>query len=280
MSNILKHIRTGGAVLVIILLFTTNVLGEFRIDQPEDVYYHRFASAVTGPEATWINPAGLGLSNKFNIQYIATFHNGDFTKDWGTVMSGDGFGLSYRSVEDFMGAKYVEYIYGAGVEVGGSLYLGGSYRYIKKGFGYFNKRHFWNIGLLYDNHPQIRLGAVFSNLNRGKANGEKSDMKQLYSVSYKTKDERFTVSIETSLSSKQNLSMAKYNYGIDWQAKPNLKIFANYNNDKFFQIGFRLDLKDYFFGTQSRGEAENYHHLGTSVYTGLVKALTVRSQKK
>jgi len=275
LNNILKHIGTAGAVLIFILIFTANLFGGV-IDQPGQVYYHRFASAVTGPEATWINPAGLGLNRKFNIQYIAMFHDGDFTNDWGTVMSGDGIGISFRSVENFMGEKYNEYIYGAGVAAGKSLLLGVSYRYIKEGFEYYHKRHFWNIGLLYNNHPQYTLGAVFSNLNRGKVNGEKSDIEQVYSVSYKTKDKKFTLSIETSLSSKQSLSHAKYNYGINWQVKPNLKIFANYNNDKFYQIGFRLDLKDYFIGTQSRGDAENNTHLGTSVYTGLVKALRTR----
>ena len=207
---------------------------------------------------------------------MAMFHDGDFTNDWGTAASGDGIGISFRSVENFEGAKYDEYIYGVGVESGRGLYLGVSYRYIKSGFDYFHKRHFWNVGLIYKNHPQFTLAAVFSNLNRGEVNGQKSDLEQLYSVSYKTKNNRLTISVETTLSSKQSLSGAKYNYGIDWLAKPNFKIFANYNNDKFYQIGFKLELKDYFFGTQSRGEAENNNHLGTSVYTGYVKALSGR----
>ena len=153
---------------------------------------------------------------------------------------------------------------------------GVSYRYIKEGAGFYHKRHLWNIGFIYTNHPQFTLGAVFSNLNRGKVNGEKSDMEQLYSASYKTINEKLTVSVEMSLSSRQSLSQAKYNYGIDWQVKPNWKIFANYNNDKFYQVGFKLDLKDYFLGTQSRREAENNDHLGTSVYTGFVKASRTR----
>ncbi|MCP4705647.1 MAG: hypothetical protein GY865_13690 [candidate division Zixibacteria bacterium] len=154
--------------------------------------------------------------------------------------------------------------------------MGASYRYIKSGFGYFHKRHFWNIGFIYSNHPQFTLGAVFSNLNRGEVDGEKSDIEQIYSVSYKTTNNKFTISIETALSSKQSLSHAKYNYGISWQVKPNLNIFANYNNDKYYQIGVKLDLKDYFFGTQSRGDADNNEHLGTSVYTGFVKSFTGR----
>lgn len=276
MSNSLKQTGTCCAVLIVILLSAANLFGGIRIGQPETVYYHRFVSSVTGPEAIWINPAGLGLDRKFNIQYIAMFHKGDFTNDWGTVVSGDGIGISYRSVESFEGAKYVEYIYGAGIGVGNGMYWGCSYRYIKEGSGYYHKRHFWNIGIIYNRHQQYTLGAVFSNLNRGKVNGGKSDIEQLYSVSYRTINEKLTFSIEMSLSSKQSLSGAKYNYGIDWQVKPNLKIFGNYNSDKFYQIGFKIDLKDYFFGTQSRGEAENNNHLGTSVYTGFVKALTAR----
>lgn len=276
MNTLSKQISIGGAVLIGILLSAANLFGGLRISQPEAVYYHRFASAVSGPEATWINPAGLDLNRKFNFQYIAMFHDGDFTNDWAAVISGDGIGISFRSVESFEGAKYEEYIYGAATNLGHALHWGVSYRYIKQGFGYLRRRHFWDIGLIYDNHPQFTMGAVFSNLNRGKINGEESDMEQLYSASYNTIDEKLTVSVEMSLSSKQSLTHAKYNYGIDWQVKPNLKIYANYNNDKFYQIGFKLELKDYFLGTQSRGEAENNNHLGTSVYTGFAKSLERR----
>ena len=276
MGNGFKYTGFGCMALIVILLSAANLFGGIRLDQPQAVYYHRFVSAVTGPEATWVNPAGLGLDRRLKIQYIARFLDGDFTNDWGTVVSGDGIGLSFRSVESFRGGKYVEYIYAAGAGVGKGLYWGCSYRYIKEGFGYYYKRHFWNIGLLYNRHPQYTLGALFSNLNRGKVNGEKTDIEQIYSASYKTKNERFTISVEISLSSKQSLSGAKYNYGVDWQAKPNFKIFANYSNDRFYQIGFRLDLKDYFFGTQSQGEAKNNTHLGTSVYTGFMKAFTAR----
>lgn len=274
MINSLKQTFFGCMALAVLLLSASNLFGGIRIKEPETVYYHRFASAVSGPEAIWVNPAGLGLNKKLNIQYIARFYDGDFTGDWGSVMSGDGIGISYRSVENFEGGHYNEYIYGAGFGVSGGLFVGGSYRYIKKGFEYLNKRHFWNIGFIYSNHPQFRLAAVYSNLNRSEADGEKTDLKQLYAVSYNTVDHKFTISVEMSLFSNQSLSGAKYNYGIDWQVKPNIKIYANYNNDKYYQIGFKLDLKNYFFGTQSRGEAENNKHLGTSVYTGYVKSLT------
>ncbi len=275
MINTLKRTCFGCMALAVMLLSASNLFGGIRIE-PETVYYHRFASAVSGPEAIWINPAGLGLNKNLNIQYIATFYDGDFTSDWGSAMSGDGIGISYRSVENFEGGQYNEYIYGAGIGVGRGLYVGGSYRYIKDGFEYLNKRHFWNIGFIYSNHPQFRLAAVYSNLNRSEADGEKTDLKKLYSVSYNTINKKIFFSIEMSLFSNQSLSDAKYNYGINWQVKPNIKIYANYNNDKYYQIGFKLDLKDYFFGTQSRGEAENNRHLGTSVYTGYVKSLSGR----
>ena len=213
-----------GCIVTVLLLSAANLFGGVRINEPGAVYYHRFASAVSGPEAIWINPAGLGLNKKFNMQYIATFYDGDFTSDWGTAMSGDGIGISYRSVENFVGGKYEEYIYGVGIWVGNGLFAGGSYRYIKRGFDYLNKRHFWNIGLIYTNHPQFILAAVYSNLNRSEVNGEKSDLKQLYSLSYNTIDKKLSASIEMSIFSGLSLSGAKYNYGVDWQVKPNIKI--------------------------------------------------------
>ncbi len=257
----------------LLLLFTaSNSPADNRIGLPNDVYYHRFASSVQSPEAIWTNPAGLGMERKLNLQYMMTFRAGDFTDDWGIVLTGDGIGMAYRKIENFWGAGYSEFIYGAGTAIGQYLYLGGSYRYVKDGFDYYHKRHFWNIGILYRSSSQISLAALFSNLNQGKKDDLRSDAEELYSASYQTKNGKLTLSIEMTLSSGQNLTFAKYNYGMDFLIKPNWIIYANINNDQFYQIGLKYSLSDYFVGAQGRADGGN-HHLGTTVYTGYVKTL-------
>jgi len=259
-------------IIFSISLISSNLYAGIRIGLPDDVYYHRFASSVKGPEATWSNPAALGLDHAFHIQYITTFEKGDFSGSWGTVMTGDGFGIAYRSVENFMGEKYNEYIFGAGLAVGDKIYCGGSYQNIKQGFDYFNKRHFWNIGFFLDTKKQLTFGALFSNLNRGKIDDTITDIEELYSLSYETPNRKFVLSMEATLSSEQSLSSAKYNYGLEYYPSPKLSIFANINNDQFYQIGLRYNFGDYFVGAQGRGD-KNSNPLGTSIYAGYVRPI-------
>ena len=174
------------------------------------------------------------------MQYVGIYYNKEFTGDFGLIMTGDGFGIAYRQIKDFFGVKYKEYIYGIGIGLGRNIYWGGSYRYVKEGYDYYNKRHFWNIGLIYHYGSQITLGAVFSNLNRGKIGGQKSEIEELYSVSYTTYNEMLVLSVEATLSSGQSLSSARYNYGIDFRFRPNMTIYGNLNSDKHFQIGFKV----------------------------------------
>lgn len=260
-------------VAVLIVLSAQNIFAGARIGLPSDVYYHRFASSVSGPEASWINPAALAIDRDLYLQYIGVYFEGDFSNDRGTIVTGDGVGIAYRRIEDYMGSKYSEYIFGGGIPIGNKTYCGASYRYVKNGFDYYNKRHFWNIGLLYEYNPRFAFGVTLSNLNRGEIKGEKSDMEQLYSASYKTYSNKIILSVEMTLSSKQSLSSAKYNYGIDFHIQPGLVIYANRNNDQFYQIGFTLNFGDYFAGSQSRIDSDN-NHLGTSAYGGFIKELS------
>jgi hypothetical protein len=272
-----KYSRQSIILAIQILLFfiTSKLPASDRIYLPGDVYYHRFASSVCNPEAIWINPAGLGIERKLNLQYMVTYHSGDFTGDWGIAMTGDGIGMAYRKVEDYLGVGYSEFLYGVGTGIGQYLYMGGSYRYVKAGFDYYHKRHFWNIGILYRSSARINLAALFSNLNQGKVNNLRSDAEELYSASYQSKNGKLTLSVEMTLSSGQNLSYAKYNYGIDFMIKPKWTIFANINNDQFYQIGLKYNFGDYFVGGQGRADSDN-HHLGTTVYTGYIKSLGPR----
>jgi hypothetical protein len=140
-----------------------------RIFVPDNVYYHRFASSADNLEATWINPAGLGLSRDIKFQYIGVMGVGALNDNWGFNLVGDGVGFGYRSFHYISNVKYREYIFAAGAGFANEYYWGFSYRYVKNGPSIYNKRHFWNVGILYRAGYKLGIGVVLSNLNRGRA---------------------------------------------------------------------------------------------------------------
>jgi hypothetical protein len=242
-------------------------LGGDRIFLPDDVYYHRFASSVSSLEATWINPAGLGQSRVIKAQYIGVVGVGGIREKWGYNMVGDGIGIGYRGIDDSSGQKYDEYIFAFGAGLQRRFYWGLSYRYIKNGPTFYNKRHFWNIGFLIESSRIFSMAALFSNLNRGRIDGERTDIEQLYSFSYKPSGEKIILSIEIALSAGQNLSKADYNYGVDIIPIRGVTLYGYFHDNSSYEIGFRVNLRKYFIGAQPSFDG-NGSHSGTPFYVG------------
>lgn len=238
-----------------------------RVLTPEGVYYHRFVSSPAGPEAVWINPAFLGQFKVINSEYLGEYYAARFLNNWGSVVSGDGLGISYRHLENFMGSSYNEYIFALGAEINPGTFWGGSYKYIKDGPASYNKRHFWNIGVLINSSPQLTLGFLFSNLNRGRLEGHRTDFEQIYSFTYKILKDKISLSADISLSSGQSLSSAEWNYGIEAIAARGINIYANIDDSRKFQLGFKLIYDNYFVGNQSRYNSDG-RHAGTTAYIG------------
>jgi hypothetical protein len=239
--------------------------GAIRIAIPDDIYYHRFASSVHGPEAVWTNPAALALYRNMSTQYMSDYYQGKFLKNWGTSGIGSRFGLSYRHLKDFRGKGYNELLIATGAELSFGLYWGISYRYVKNGPGLYHKRHFWNASILVKNNPDYYLAIVFSNLNRGRVDGKRSDFEELYSFSYRTLKGRLILSTEITLSSGQSLSSASYNYGLEYLTSKQLLIYAKIDNSRFFQIGIRFHRTGYSFGGQGRYSSGGKHQ-GTTLF--------------
>ena len=254
------------AVLMTIALALPSFANE-RVLPPEGVYYHRFVSSPAGPEAVWTNPAFLGQFKVINTEYLGEYYAGRFLNNWGTVVSGDGLGISYRRLENFMGSLYNEYIFALGAELNPGTSWGASYKYIRNGPAPYNKRHFWNIGLLINSSPQLTLGVLFSNLNRGRFEGRRTDFEQIYSFTYKMLKDKISLSADISLSSGQSLSKAEWNYGIEAIAARGLKIYANMDDSRKFQLGFKFNYDKYFVGNQGRYNSDG-RHAGSTAYIG------------
>lgn len=246
----------------VFLALTGSVEAVHRIPIPEGVQSYRFASAVDGPEAAWINPAALGQYQDFIIQYIGEYFDGGFSENWGYVISDRGAGIAYRKLDGFLGKDYLEYIFAGGAGVCRQGYIGGSYRYIKDGAGIYDKRHFWNVGLLFCRNPQWSLAAVFSNLNRGRVDDARTDIEQVYSVTYRQMHNRLRLSLAISLSTGQSMSSADYMYGAEFALNPKVTLYGNIDDDGDFAIGARVNLLRYTLGGQTRFDHDG-NHLGS-----------------
>ncbi|MEW5924453.1 MAG: hypothetical protein AB1746_10745 [Candidatus Zixiibacteriota bacterium] len=236
---------------------------------PTGVHYYRFASLVDGPEATWINPAALGFNRMIGAQITGDFYDGSFAHNWGFSTAGDGVGFSYRHLDDINGEDYKEYMLGVGLRAGYGIFIGSSYRHVKDGPDDLDGTHFWNIGLLIRQNPNLYMAAVLSNLNREEIGGNRTDIGQLYSASCMPFGRHIRISADISLSTKQSLSDARYIYGAEFYPAPGLTGYINFDNDENYELGVRVNLNQYFVGLQSRLATGGVHR-GTSLTAGMV----------
>jgi hypothetical protein len=255
------------ALFLIFAICAGPAVAENRLIRPGGVYYHRFVSNVDAAEGLWINPAAIGQAGPIRFLLIGEYADDKLMQSWGGAVSGDRIGIGYRRLDDYSGGKYEEYTFGTGMGLGHYTFLGGSYTYVKHAEDIFNKKHFWNIGLMIGTSPQMKLGAVLSNLNRSRIDGEKSDIEQLYSISYRPQKLPVWISIEMSLSGGQRLSSADYTYGIEGSPTNRLQIYAGYRDGGQFEVGLTYHFDAYFGGAQTR-ISEGRNHLGTSLYGG------------
>lgn len=242
-----------------------------RIEMPQGVFYYQPAASVFGTEAAWINPAALARYRIAGFQFMADYFEGKYGKNWGSVVGREGLALAYRRIYSPDSEDYVDYTLAGAVRVGREISVGGSYQYFKQGKGIFDNRHFWNLGLGF--HPQghFRFGAVFSNLNRGKIDDERTETEQRYSVSWRPNKYDLTVSVDMFLSTKTRLSNADYVYHAEFSPTKGLYINGFVDSDKNFQVGVRANLHQYFVGAR-RSANRNADHRGSTVFFGATNA--------
>ncbi len=257
------------AFLTVLIVGLSVLAGETdrRIPIPDDVFYYQPAASVFGSEAAWTNPAGLGRYGVSGFQLMADYENGDYAKSWGWVLYRDRFTTAYRRIENPDGEDYKEWVAAMGMGMGNSLTVGLSYRYFRSGPGIYDNRHFWTIGLGSRGKGPWSLGAVWSNLNRGKIGGRRSAVEQQYSVSYRPSGTRLTVSADMFLSSRNSLQDAEFKYHAEYILKPGLYVNAFVDSDRNFQFGVRANLLKYFVGSRSSFDKKG-HNGRTTVFVG------------
>ncbi len=263
---IYKFLRSISFLLISIIILSIPAKA-VRLAIPDGVFYYQPAGAVFGSEAIWVNPAGLGKYRAQSYQVMFDYLDGQFSKSWGTVSGSERFAIAYRKLYNPDGENYQEYIFGGGSELGQRIYTGVSYRYFKEGPGIYNNRHFWTISFMGNTKGKFNWGAVFSNLNRGRVNGERTETEQRYSLSYRPLKEKITLSVDMFLSTKTRLSNADYIYHVEFNPKAGIYVNGYINSDNDFEIGARVNLLKYFTGNKSSFN-KNGDGRGTTVYIG------------
>ncbi|MFH2035135.1 MAG: hypothetical protein ABIJ45_01930 [Candidatus Zixiibacteriota bacterium] len=246
---------------------------ENRLILPDGIYYHRFTSITFGPEAVWINPAGLGFNKAMSVQMIGEIYESKLSKNWGFNVTGDGVGIAYRSldeirVNDTVSGKYTELTISGGKMLSNSIAGGMTFTYIKNAPDQYEKKNLWAIGLVAKPQSKFTYGLVFSNLGKAKFDGHKTDFEQFYSLTYEATPQIY-LTTEMSLSGGQSLKEAVFNYGVDVHPMEGLYLYGNWKDGEGYEIGLRMNLLQYFIGGQSRHNKDN-EHIGTSIYGGYV----------
>jgi len=266
----IKKSLLGNAIQSILLVFFILLAAEIksgeRIPMPEGVFFYKSASNVFGFESCWINPAGLGGFTGSGMILMADYFDGDIAKSWGALVDGEQSAVGYRRIDNPNGTDFQETVLASGLGMG-KINVGGSYRYFKEGPGIYDNRHFWNIGLQMQGDYKLSGAVVFSNLNRGRVNGKRSEMEHRYSVSYRPLDMDLTISADMLRTSSVNIGDAHMIYNVSVSLYPGLTVSGLLDSDENFNIGVRANLTQYFVGNESRFDHQGDGR-GTTVYAG------------
>lgn len=263
---ILRRLITT-TTLILVVFGSVRAQDPDRIPIPEGLFYYQPAATVYGAEAAWVNPARLAHYKVASFQLMADYLDGSFGRSWGYVIGRNQLTVAYRYLDRPDEGVYREWVWGGGFALPGGSEFGASYRYFSAGPGIYNNRHFWNIGLSGSAGPAIRWGAVFSNLNHGRVNGERTDTEMRFSVAYRPFGPTVTGAVDMFLSTGTRLSQADYRYHLEVRPTPGLFLYGSIDSDRNYTFGFRTNLLQYFNGSRSRFSRDNDGR-GTTIFVG------------
>ncbi len=253
-------------LFVLLLLLVSNTYSGERIIIPSGLFYYQPAASVFGPEAVWVNPAGLAKYKTNSSQLMFDYVDKRFAKSWGTVSTSDKLGFAYRYLYNPGEQNSKEYTFASGAPIG-NFNFGLSYQYFKDGPGIYDNRHFWNLGFLGNFAGKFNWAAVFYNINKSQLNNEATETEQRFSLSYRPYGNKLTCSVDMFLSTGTRLSDADYIYHAEYRPTPGLIVDGYVNSDRDFQIGFKANLLQYFIGDKSKFNKHG-HGQGSTIFIG------------
>lgn len=263
-----RRIAVACAIIALLLLSGSPLAQTIqRIPIPDGVFFNEPAADAFGLEAAWINPAELGRYRAGAFMVMADYFDGSFAKSWGWAATKNHFVSAYRKLDRPEG-EYKEWIWAGGFELTSGVQLGLAYRYFSDGPDFYNNRHFWNLGIAGGYGPKWRYGVVFSNLNQGRVNGERTETEMRYSLAFKPYGPNFTIAADMALSTGMSVSDADLTYHASYTPIRGLYLYGGLDSDQNFMLGFRTNLIEYFVGARSRF-SEGGDGRGTTAYVGV-----------
>ena len=260
--------RSYAAMTSLFLAVLVGAASAERIELPSGIFYYQPAASVFGAEAAWVNPAGLAAYRTPSFQILTDYADTRLAKSWGGVIGRERMAVAYRQLYVTGAPNYQEYIFAAALSFQGNLYAGGSYRYMKDAPDFLARKHFWNIGLVGGSASRVRWAAVLSNLNRARMeSGARSETEMRYSLALRPMGKSITVAADMMLSTGTRLSNADFVYYAEYAAGKGISLHGAVDNDGNFAIGARVNLANYFAGSQSNYD-NGGHHQSTTFITG------------
>ncbi len=234
---------------------------------PSEVFFYYPVASVTGQNAAWVNPAGLGHSNTGSM-VIFTQRQERLFRDWGAVAVVRMFSAAYRHINYHDQSDYQEYIFAGGA--GRRTKIGFSYRYVQSAAGYLNNRHTWNVGLLLYNSEKVTVGGRAENLNRGRINGERSDIRYVFGLAVDLFRRMATGTFEVDMTSGESLHAADFRTGIEVEPVPGAYLYLDFDNHWRINLGFRLNFGLSYVGHYHNFDRDFKSRMGTT-YVGSVQ---------
>ncbi len=235
--------------ILAIVLLSAAVSAAEEVVLPHEVFFYYPVASVNGQNAAWINPAALGYSNNGSI-LIFTQRQQRLIRDYGGAAVMRLFSVAYRKIKRD-NADHEEYIFAVGG--GGRAKFGFSYRYIKHGEGYLNKRHLWNLGLLIAESPNATFGVRVENLNRSRIDGKRSDIRYVYGLALNIYRTMVKGTFEVDMTQKENLDAADFRTGFEVNPVTGLLLYLDFDNHSRINFGFRIN-----FGMTYAGHYHNF----------------------
>ena len=249
--------------IFVLIALTTGSFSAERAVYPDAVYYYQPAASVFGSEALWVNPAGLYRYKPMEFQLVGDLADDNYLDNWGMVTARSGFGVGYRK----FGSDDKEYSLGIGFPFGKTMQVGLSYLNYKSDMAPFHDRKSWNVGMSGNAGDKVRWGAVFSNINRHRIDGERTETEMRYSASYRPLNDKLTLSVDMFLSTGTRLRNADYVYHLAGTPVPGLILDGYIDSNKNFELGVRTNLTQFFSGIKSLFN-KNADHRRTTVFFG------------
>ncbi len=225
---------------VLLFIFLSVTLSAALGQELPGIVAPQSVAAVSDITALEINPAGLAFSSGFGLLYSHRNLKTPAGDDIYAVNLG-GFGFEVADLNHFSLFKGTQTRTVFALPLG-KLAVGGRYSKINAKGSPYDATGFWDLGLMLRWNRQLSFGAVAKNLNRPRILGERIRQTYVGGVAYRPIGERLTLGLDFEQSQKQKFDRGFYRLTADFEVKPGLRIFGNFDRTKSFGFGVNIGL--------------------------------------